>query len=102
MTEQELRALVRGAIEKHLGHPPPAASPLVRGPDVRSTGLQPGPDVRGTVRSAGLQPGLNVHGNSHPSHLMFVVATGADDDGSCVIEPAVMCTHCGYCKSHGY
>jgi hypothetical protein len=36
------------------------------------------------------------------SHGMFVLTTGADADGSCVIEPAVACTHCGYCKSYGH
>jgi hypothetical protein len=39
---------------------------------------------------------------SHPSHLTFTVPTGADADGPCIIEPAVMCNHCGYCKSMGH
>jgi hypothetical protein len=33
---------------------------------------------------------------------MFQVSTGADADGPCMIEPAVACTHCGYCKSYGH
>jgi hypothetical protein len=70
MTEQELRALVRDAIARHLA------------PDVRSVRLQP--DL------------------SHPSHAMFLLATGAEEGGPCVIEPAVACTHCGYCKSYGH
>jgi len=39
---------------------------------------------------------------SHPSHLTFTVPSGADADGPCIIEPAVMCNHCGYCKSMGH
>ena len=74
MTEQELRALVRDAIARHTGTAPPAA------------------------RRAGVQPDLS----RHASHAMFVLATGADEGGPCVIEPAVACTHCGYCKSYGH
>ena len=75
MTEQELRALVRDAIARHMGadahvavfspHPP---SPLA------------------------------------PRHAfgLFVLPSGADSDGPCIIEPSVMCNHCGYCKSYGH
>lgn len=38
----------------------------------------------------------------HPSHAMFVLPSGADADGPCLIEPAVPCNHCGYCKSYGH
>ena len=66
MTEQELRALVRQAIARHTGTPPPPSILL------------------------------------DPAHAMFVVPTGADADGPCIIEPAVMCNHCGYCRSMGH
>jgi hypothetical protein len=72
MTEQELRALVRDAVAKHLR---PQPDPTVR--------LQPDPA-------------------RHASHAMFSLSVGADGDGACVIEPAVACTHCGYCKSYGH
>jgi len=39
---------------------------------------------------------------AHPSHGLFVLPAGADSDGPCIIEPAVSCTHCGYCKSYGH
>jgi len=39
---------------------------------------------------------------SHFSHQMFTVPSGADADGPCIIEPAVPCNHCGYCKSMGH
>jgi hypothetical protein len=74
MTEQELRALVRDAIARHTG----AAAPAARG--------------------ARVQPDLS----RHASHAMFVIADGGDEGGPCVIEPAVACTHCGYCKSYGH
>jgi hypothetical protein len=77
VTEQELRALVRDAIARH------AASPAAAGPP------------------RGLPPAAPF--THHPSHAIFVtVADGADTGGACVIEPAVPCSHCGYCKSYGH
>jgi hypothetical protein len=38
----------------------------------------------------------------HPSHARFPLQSGADLDGPCLIEPAVDCSHCGYCQSHGH
>ena len=38
----------------------------------------------------------------HFSHTLFVVPSGADSEGPCVIEPSAMCDHCGYCKSYGH
>jgi hypothetical protein len=37
-----------------------------------------------------------------PSHhaQLFVLPSGPE--GSCIIEPAVTCSHCGYCKSYGH
>lgn len=76
MTEQEIRAIVRDAIARH-----------------------------GAVRTAA--PG---HGSiaplaalrQHPSHALFALPAGADSEGPCIIEPAVACNHCGYCKSYGH
>ena len=73
MTDEELRALVRDAIARHLGSAPEAEP-------VRAT-----------------PPGW-----LHASHAVFVLAAGADTDGACLIEPAVNCNHCGYCKSYGH
>jgi hypothetical protein len=40
---------------------------------------------------------------AHPSHGLLPLAPGgAQGDGSCLIEPAVRCTHCGYCQSYGH
>ena len=74
MTEQELRALVRDAIARHAGGAPKPSLPQL--------------------------PPLVVR--NHASHAMFVLSTGSDEDGPCVIEPAVICNHCGYCRSYGH
>jgi hypothetical protein len=74
MTEQELRALVRDAIARHTGAPAVAA-----------------------------QPTRTVSAHLHPSHALIALPAGAEsDDGVCIIEPAVACNHCGYCKSVGH
>jgi hypothetical protein len=73
VTEQEVRNLVRDAIARHAGQ---------------------------TARPA-LAPALAFF-HLHASHGMFTLPAGADTDGPCLIEPAVMCNHCGYCKSYGH
>ena len=39
---------------------------------------------------------------AHMSHAQFVMPAGMDSDGPCLIEPAVSCNHCGFCKSYGH
>jgi hypothetical protein len=74
VNDAQLRALVRAAIAQHLGSPAPVAAP----PAIASLSL-------------------------HPSHGTFaMLKDGAASDGPCIIEPAVMCNHCGYCKSFGH
>jgi hypothetical protein len=75
MTEQELRVLVRDAIARHGAHPAVAA--VASAPQPTSC-------------------------REHVSHGLLAVAAGADADGPCIIEPAVPCNHCGYCKSYGH
>jgi hypothetical protein len=75
MTDDELRAMVRQAIAR----------------------VQSGAAV--TTHQSHLSDALHL---SHFSHQMFTVPSGADADGPCIIEPAVMCNHCGYCKSMGH
>lgn len=85
MTEQDLRALVREAIARHAAAPGGAAFPDHAGrifPDPASV-------APSSIRT-------------HVSHAMFMVPAGADSDGPCLIEPAVACNHCGYCKSLGH
>jgi hypothetical protein len=75
MTEQELRALVRDAIARHTGAS--VTSPRTSAPSAAQF-------------------------RQHASHVLFAVPDGADTDGPCIIEPAVPCNHCGYCKSYGH
>jgi len=37
----------------------------------------------------------------HASHLRLPLVSG-DEEGACLIEPAVRCNHCGYCLSLGH
>jgi hypothetical protein len=76
MTDDELRALVREAIARHAA-----------GADATTGG------------GGGVLSGAASH---HASHGVFVLPTGSDADGPCIIEPAVTCNHCGYCKSLGH
>lgn len=79
MTEQELRALVRAAIARNAAGAPGGAAPR-----------------------AAHDGGFATAARQHPSHAMLPLSAGGDEDGPCVIEPAVPCTHCGYCKSYGH
>jgi hypothetical protein len=72
MTEEELRALVRAAIARH------AEAPSER------------PQLTSVAPCA------------HPSHEILSVPAGSEMDGPCLIEPAVTCNDCGYCKSMGH
>lgn len=72
MNDDEIRALVRVAIQKHLGTP---AAPQSRvGPS---------------------DPPVSI------SFGRYAVLRAADDT-MCLIEPAVPCNHCGYCQCHGH
>lgn len=74
MNEHELRELVRAAIARQAGM---SAEHLAQPP------------------RAAVMP-------LHPSHRIFGLPAGAETDGRCLIEPAVICDHCGYCKSYGH
>jgi hypothetical protein len=37
----------------------------------------------------------------HASAWLLRLPSG-DAGGACLIEPAVRCTHCGYCQSYGH
>jgi hypothetical protein len=72
LTVDELRAMIRESIVRHGGSDPSTQS-----------------GDAGPVRT-------------HASHALFAVARGGDADGMCIIEPAVRCTHCGFCQSYGH
>lgn len=86
MTEQELRALVREAVARHLGQNPGPALSRVPGPESQ---------VRAQSRVR-----VSADSTSDPSHGIYLSLVNAG--GECVIEPSVTCNHCNYCKSHGH
>jgi hypothetical protein len=93
MTDDELRALVKDAIARHLG------SAGERGED-RSAGERGG---RGEGRSAGERGERGDPAwRAHPSFGKFLVPPGDDEGGACIIEPTVHCNHCGFCQSYGH
>jgi hypothetical protein len=49
-----------------------------------------------------VEPDPRASFQTHASHFRLAVLRGGDDDGACIIEPAVRCTHCGYCQSFGH
>ncbi len=83
MTEQDLRALIRETVLKALAARGHAGASEVR------------PE---TVREATFRPALDAQ--AHPSHDLHVTLVNVGE--ACLIEPAVACNHCGYCKSHGH
>ena len=83
MNEQELRAIVRAAVARHL-HPEAPCAPTA----TPSTPLPHFP----------ISPFPHSHG--HASHVLYQGLVTVSD--ACLIEPAVTCNRCGYCKSQGY
>ncbi len=75
MTSDELRALVRQIVADKLRER--------SGPAAAASDPPPGPTY-----------------SDHSSHDVYVTVVNTGD--ACVIEPDVPCTHCNYCKSHGY
>jgi len=83
MTEQDLRALIRETVLKALAARGQAGASEVR----PKTGRE---EVSRLLLDA----------QSHPSHGWHVTLVNVGE--ACLIEPAVTCNHCGYCKSHGH
>jgi hypothetical protein len=74
MNEDQLRALVREAVSRHLEGAPGRFQPAA-------------------------PAGQPLTFASHASHFRYALPASG---GPCLIEPAVPCNHCGYCESHGY
>ncbi len=72
VTEEELRLMVREAIARHVAT------------------AEPDP-ARAFVAA---EP------KAHASFMLFPLAR--DEAADCLIEPAVRCTHCGFCKTYGH
>jgi hypothetical protein len=83
MNEQELREMVRESIARQRGGESAAGPDWVH---------------RDTVR---LKADATDVGTSAAFVRLPFVRSG-DEDGNCIIEPAVRCNHCGYCQSYGH
>jgi hypothetical protein len=77
MTDQELRAMIRESIDRHLA----------------------GETVRLQADSTDVDRGTY---GSQASFARLPLLRSGDDDGACLIEPTVRCNHCGYCLSYGH
>ena len=75
MDEQQVRALVREAIARHLGT---------------------------SGRVGGSNPAESPAWKTHLSHGRFVFLAPAEPDSPCIVEPHVRCHHCGFCQSYGH
>lgn len=75
MNEDELRMLIRTAIQKHMGG---------------DASARPEPAPPSTAEL--------------PSSISFgqYRIERSSGDTMCLIEPAVQCNHCGFCKCHGH
>ena len=73
MNEDELRMLVKAAIQRHLGAS--ASAPAER---------------------------AELRRDAAPASMAFSQYQLERTDTMCIIEPAVSCNHCGFCKCHGH
>jgi hypothetical protein len=85
MNDDELRSLIRVAIQKHMTSGESASSDSARAP-------------LGELRRDPASGGGSVVSISFGQYQL----ERAKDDTMCLIEPAVQCNHCGYCKCHGH
>jgi hypothetical protein len=80
MNEDELRGLIRAAIQKHIG----------------------GESAETSSGASGFNRIVPIV--APPVSISFgqYRLERAAGDTSCLIEPAVQCNHCGFCKCHGH
>ena len=83
MQDDELRALIRDAVARHLdqGRAGCPTRPLL---DSESARRAP------------------ASWKTHLSHGRFVFLAPTEPDAPCVVEPQVRCHHCGFCQSYGH
>lgn len=83
MNDDELRGLIRAAIQKHMGS---ASGSPGSGQPLETVRLKP---------DAPMAPALSISFSQYQ-------LPRADGDTMCIVEPAVQCNHCGFCKCHGH
>jgi hypothetical protein len=114
MTDDQLRALVRDAIARHMAGAPasvsgPGTYPAAGdGAGSTARALPPATaQVAVTANAPGgvaiaIAPGAHVH--LHVSHatLDLPPMSHGPGDGPCDIEPSAACNRCGFCQSYGH
>ena len=80
MNDDELRALIRAAIQRHVSGSAPEPTVELR----RDTAFGRGPESVVSI-----------------SFGQYRLERAAGET-ECLIEPAVQCNHCGFCKCHGH
>ena len=78
MNDDQLRLLIRAAIQRHVGGAAETEA---------AQSIRPKPDAA--------QPALTISFGQYRLER-------APGDTECIIEPAVQCNHCGFCKCHGH
>lgn len=86
MNDDELRALIRAAIQKNLGSVDPA-SDFAR-------------EIPGELRRDAAF-GRTADSAVSISFGQYRLERAAGET-ECLIEPSVQCNHCGFCKCHGH
>ncbi|MCL4813586.1 MAG: hypothetical protein KJ061_13920 [Vicinamibacteraceae bacterium] len=94
MNEDAVRRLVREAIARQVGTLAPPRPPGAREAGPATCAARP--IVAEPDPMAPLRPW-----QEHVSHGRLLVAPGGPGT-PCLIEPAVGCTHCGFCQSYGH
>ena len=77
MNDEELRLLIRAAVQRHMGG--------ATAPDA----------------SAPASPEIRLKPDAPMSFGQYRIER-APGETECIIEPAVQCNHCGFCKCHGH
>ena len=88
MDEQQVRALVRQAIARHMGAEGDASR------SVRPAAPESRPSSVSTYGPAAPDIDTIVSARFHLAR--------PENEVECLIEPAVMCNHCGYCQCYGH
>ena len=88
MNDDELRSLIRAAIQKHMG----GSSGTSESAFARQI---PSELRRDAAFGGGPEPVVSI------SFGQYRLERAAGET-SCLIEPAVQCNHCGFCKCHGH
>lgn len=121
MNEDQLRALIRESVARHLAGTglAPVASPSSPSPTLLAP-LVPGSTGERATSGVTLAPGAVSIASApggvaivagpgasvtiHISHATFALPTALDGtaDGPCQTEPHAGCTSCGFCQSLGY